>query len=604
MVRRRQETDEVSSSSSRWKFIYGAMILIAVAAASLNTIQGVQDMHHRHERGGILDLGDLVRQSTDHLIAEDATEKDRFDALSTEIDVEEMQRLNDVLFKNKVGEDENSTDLDPMLPDISQGDEEKQDPSIVAGEDGSHDNEKEATPQTEQEGNSNNNIQNDHKPLNVLILYPDDWRHDTIGAAGTQIVRTPNLDALAKRGIRFTHNCVTTSICWVSRGTLFTGQYASRHKALKLRDPYFYNSWNTSWPYLLQSKGDYFVGHVGKWQYRSPWNNMEARDFFNFTHFHEGTHWYAEKRVKYHASDFSAKKTIEFLDVRPADKPFALTVAFYPPKAVGDAPEPGGQYFPKPEHMSLFVNETVPYPIGRENDESWKKLPEFFTERNMARHRHKTRMGNNTQYQASMKYYYRLVYSIDEACSKIIDELEKRGLMDNTMIIFTTDNGFFHGEHGMSGKWYPHEESIRVPLIVYDPRMPKEKIGTLDDSFTLNVDLAETILGAAGITVPDSMQGRDISDLYLKADGKRTWRKEFIYEHLLDQFGKELGPTSMALVRKDFKYFVWPQHGNYEQLFDMNKDPFEQEDVANKPEHTELKIEMKSRLQELKSSIL
>mmetsp|Transcript_8235 Transcript_8235/g.12252 ORF Transcript_8235/g.12252 Transcript_8235/m.12252 type:complete len:584 (-) Transcript_8235:74-1825(-) len=583
MERRRQEAEGASPSSSRWKFIYCAMILIAVVAASLNMILGVQHMHHRHDHDGILDLGDLARQSPDHLLAKDATEEDLFDALATEIDVEEMQRMNDVLLAGG------------MLPDASQqSDEDKQDPNIVAGEDGTE----------RAEGNSDNNNQNDHKPLNVMILYPDDWRHDTIGAAGTQIVRTPNLDALAKRGMRFTHNCVTTSVCWVSRGTLFSGQYASRHKALLLRDPFFYNTWNTSWPYLLQSKGDYFVGHVGKWQYQSPWNNMDAREFFNYTHWHEGHHWYSEKSIKYHGSDFSAKKAIEFLDVRPTDKPFALTVAFYPPKAAGGSTEPGGQYFPKPEHMSLFADETVPYPIGRENDESWKKLPEFFTERNMARGRHNARMGNNTQYQASMKNYYRLVYSIDEACSKIIDELEKRGLMENTMIIFTTDNGFFHGEHGMSGKWYPHEESIRVPLIVYDPRMPKEKIGTLDDAFTLNVDLAETILGAAGIAVPDSMQGRDISDLYLKADGKRTWRKEFIYEHLLEQFGSQFGPTSMALVRKDFKYFVWPQYDDYEQLFDMNKDPFEQEDVANKPEHTELKVEMKSRLQELKNSIL
>lgn len=143
-----------------------------------------------------------------------------------------------------------------------------------------------------------------------------------------------------------------------------------------------------------------------------------------------------------------------------------------------------------------------------------------------------------------------------------------------------------------------------MPLIIYDPRMPKKKIGTLDDSFTLNVDLAETILGAAGIPAPDTMQGSDISDLYLKEDGQKTWRKEFIYEHLLEQFGRVSGPTSMALVRKDFKYFVWPQWKNYEQLFNMNEDPFEQEDVAGKPEHDALKVEMKTRLEELAKSIL
>lgn len=167
----------------------------------------------------------------------------------------------------------------------------------------------------------------------------------------------------------------------------------------------------------------------------------------------QGHHYYTEKRQKYHASDYSTKKALEFLNVRPKDKPFALTVAYYPPKAVGDDNAPGNQYFPKSMHMSLFANETVPHPIGRGNDESWKKMPEFFSDRNMARGRWKSRMGNETQYQASMKNYYRLVYEIDEACSVIIKELEERGLMNNTMVIFTTDNGFFHGEHGMSGKW-------------------------------------------------------------------------------------------------------------------------------------------------------
>ena len=108
-----------------------------------------------------------------------------------------------------------------------------------------------------------------------------------------------------------------------------------------------------------------------------------------------------------------------------------------------------------------------------------------------------------------------------------------------------------------AGKWYPHEESLRVPLIVYDPRMPANKRGTTDDSFTLNIDLAPTILGAANITKPTTYQGRDISDLYLRADTTPEWRTEFFYEHPV-HLSEQVIPASSALVRKGIKYIKWP----------------------------------------------
>ncbi len=143
-----------------------------------------------------------------------------------------------------------------------------------------------------------------------------------------------------------------------------------------------------------------------------------------------------------------------------------------------------------------------------------------------------------------MRNIYALITQIDMASKQIVDEVKKQGLYNNTMIIFTTDNGMFHSSHGSAGKWYPYQESIRVPLIIYDPRMPKDKKGTIDDNFTLNVDLAETILGAAGLKPHERMQGRDISDLYLPNRNKgyengltalelKPWRDEFFYELLM-----------------------------------------------------------------------
>jgi len=132
-----------------------------------------------------------------------------------------------------------------------------------------------------------------------------------------------------------------------------------------------------------------------------------------------------------------------------------------------------------------------------------------------------------------MKNYYRMATEVDSSSQAIVQELENQGILNETLIIFTTDNGFFHAEHGLSDKFYPHQESIRVPLIIRDPRMSDEFIGTTNDDFTLSIDLAPTIVSAAGITVPDRMQGRDISVLYRKDGAKELkaspWRVEFFY---------------------------------------------------------------------------
>ena len=432
------------------------------------------------------------------------------------------------------------------------------------------------------------------KPLNILVLYPDDWRHDSIGGV-VPVLRTPFLNKLASKGIRFTHNCVTTSICWISRATYFTGQYASRHKSDRLKNPYFYNYWNETWPALLQAAG-YYTGHVGKWQYYGL-----REEFFNYTFQIEGHHWYKDKSYKsrkVHGSDYAKDKAILFLKDRPKDQPFALNVAFYPPKAVGESSEPGAQWSPKPESMALYANDTIPKPHG-----SWEKLPWFFQEREkMARTRWRQRFDGDEKYQVSMKNYYRLITEVDAAIEKIVDELNVQGVLNETMIIFTCDNGFFHGEHGLAGKWYPYQESIRVPLIIHDPRMPEAKRNTLDDSYTLNIDLAPTILGAAGLSPPPRMQGRDISDLYLSPSTTEAqpWRTEFYYEWKLNN-GMYF-PKATALVRKDFKYIYWPQY-KHEQLFDLINDELENNDLVNETQYQKILADMRERHNELEPTV-
>ena len=199
-----------------------------------------------------------------------------------------------------------------------------------------------------------------------------------------------------------------------------------------------------------------------------------------------------------------------------------------------------------------------------------------------------------------MKNYYRMATEVDTACGKVIAELKRQGIYNETLIIFTGDNGYYHGEHGLADKWYPHQESIRVPLIVRDPRMGEEMRGKTNDDFTLNVDLAPTILASAGVKAPATMQGRDLEPLY---SGKKVddWRTEFFYQHPTLR-NKDFIPSSEALVRKEWKYFYWPDFDR-EQLFHITNDPYEQTDVVEDEANAEVLKEMRVRFNQLKKSV-
>ena len=444
----------------------------------------------------------------------------------------------------------------------------------------------------------------DGEPLNVILLYTDDMRYDLLSGTGTQLVQTPFLDRLAARGIKFTHSAVTTSVCWISRATLMTGQYLARHRSNTIRNPVFYDSWNTTWPHILQSQKDYYVGHIGKWHF-SQQDRVASK--FNFTRIFEFKHWLNIKGKKTHVTDHTENMAIEFLKTRPKDKPFAATVAFYPPKGISDR---GLEFWhPKPESMALYENDTIAPPFDVNG--SYARLPTFFGEQNTGRQTYYYSFGNEYRLQHNSKQIFRMITEVDQACANIVAELEQQGVLNKTMIIFTADNGFMHGDQGMAGKWYPFEGSIRVPHIVWDPRMSPSLHGTSDPSFTLNVDLAPTILGAAGLDTPPSMQGRDVAQLYLNASldvcGPQNksyfppWRDEFYYEHpSLGGEGKI--PQSSALVRKDFKLMRYNRQ-NVETFFNVAADPMELVNSIGNPVYSRQVDEMKRRYLELKEHV-
>ncbi|MEP7271171.1 MAG: sulfatase [Acidobacteriota bacterium] len=425
---------------------------------------------------------------------------------------------------------------------------------------------------------------------NILILYADDWRYDTLGIAGNPIVKTPNLDRLAHQGVRFTRNHVTTSICGVSRASLLTGQWMARHgnPAFEM----FKTPWSETYPGLLRANG-YWVGHVGKWH-----NGKFPADKYDFGRSYSGTHY--EKQPDgstIHVTQKNENDALEFLRARPRDKPFCLTLAFFATHAEDDNPK---QYLYQPQSESLYQDVSVPIPKTA-GDEYFKRLPPFIAnEKNEGRNRWHWRFDTPEKYQQYMKAYYRLATEVDATAGRVLAELSAQGLDDNTLVIFTTDNGYFHGEHGLADKWYPYEESIRVPLIVRDPRMTKRKQNTTNDDFVLNVDLAPMILAAAGIAAPVRMQGRDFAPLYLAAK-KPAWRQEFVYEHPTIRDTAFI-PSSEALVQREVKYIYWPDF-KYEELFDLKRDAYETRNLANDRAHAKELEKLRRRFAELKEQV-
>ena len=425
--------------------------------------------------------------------------------------------------------------------------------------------------------------------MNVVVLLADDWRHDTLGCAGNSVVKTPQLDALAAESIRFTRACVTTSICGVSRASLLTGQWMSRHGNPDFK--MFNTPWAETYPGLLRGHG-YWVGHVGKWH-----NGAFPQREFDFGRSYSGTHWIKRAgKEPIHVTQKNEEDALEFLRQRPKDQPFCLTLAFFAAHAEDQNPK---QYLPQPASMSLYADQTIPVPATA-NAVSLQRLPPFLQAPvNEGRKRWAWRFDTPEKYQEMMKNYYRLCTEVDTVCGRVVEELKTQGVLDDTLIIFTGDNGYFHGERQLADKWYPYEESIRVPLIVRAPRLQKDDRGKTNDEFVLNVDVAPTILSAAGISAPATMQGRDFSPLLHQGGPKQgEWRSEFFYEHAIIS-SKARIPASLALVRRDSKYILWPDY-RHEELFDLREDPAEQRNLATAPEREGMLNEMRARLAELR----
>lgn len=425
----------------------------------------------------------------------------------------------------------------------------------------------------------------DPDAMNVVVILTDDQRWDAFGAGGSDFVHTPNMDKLAEDNVHFTNAYVTTSICNVSRASLLTGQHMSRHGVDRFGKRISDRAFADTYAGVLRAAG-YWSGYVGKDHTASARPGL-----FDFSRSYHGQHWYNIDGERIHVTERNARDSIEFLRDRPTDRPFLLNLNFFAPHAEDKAPE---QYLP--QDWSAQYYEGVVIPESAMMDASYlEALPDFLSqESNEGRVRYHWRFDTPERYQEYMTNYFRLITEVDDVIGRLINELKVQGVYENTMIILTGDNGYFHADRGLADKWYPYEESIRVPLIIYDPRVPKEERGLKPDETVLNIDLAPTIVSAVGLPVPDVMQGVDLAPLYL-GDATPEWRDEFFYEHPTIS-NKNRIPSSQAVVRQDVKYAFWPEW-DHEQLFDLQKDPTEKVNQADDPAYAKELDEMRGRLE-------
>ena len=346
-------------------------------------------------------------------------------------------------------------------------------------------------------------VSNTARPVrrpNFVFILTDDQRFDSMGCAGNRLIRTPNLDRLAANGARFRNHFVTTSICCVSRASIFTGQYERRHGIGDFKTPLTTAQWAQTYPALLCAAG-YRTGFIGKFGVGDAKYIASKAADFDFWRGLPGQagEWFIDPKdpSQRHATARFGNQALEFLDACTDAQPFCLSISFNAPHARDGKPR---EFQPDLRDEPLYAADSIPVPQTA-SDEYFRLLPEF-AQKSEGRRRWAKRFATPEMFQSTMRDYYRLVTGIDREVGRIVAKLAGRGLADNTVIIFTSDNGWFAGERGLADKWLMYEESIRVPLIIVDPRLPKPKRGRIVDALTLNLDFAPTMLELAGVPVP------------------------------------------------------------------------------------------------------
>lgn len=427
---------------------------------------------------------------------------------------------------------------------------------------------------------------------NIIFILTDDQRFDAIGYAGNQFVETPEMDDLAKSGTYFHSAIVTTPICAASRASILTGLHERTHnynfQTGNIREEYMTNSY----PKLLKNNG-YYTGFFGKYgvRYDGLDKQFDEYDEYDRNNRFKDRRGYFYKTIDndtVHLTRYTGQQALDFIEKNATnEKPFCLSLSFSAPHAHDGAPD---QYFWQTETDGLLQNTTIPEPeLG---DEKY-----FLTQPKMVRDgfnrlRWTWRYDTPEKYQHSLKGYYRMISGIDLEIKKIREKLKAKGIDKNTVIILMGDNGYFLGERQFAGKWLMYDNSIRVPLIVFDPRVDKHQ--DIKD-MALNIDVPQTIADLAGVKAPDTWQGKSLMPIVTQ-ETNTIDRDTILIEHLWDF---EPIPPSEGVRTKKWKYFRYVNDKSLEELYDLEKDPQEVKNLIGKKKYKEVADKLRAKLEEL-----
>jgi arylsulfatase A-like enzyme len=423
---------------------------------------------------------------------------------------------------------------------------------------------------------------------NIIFILSDDQTIGAVGCYGNKDVVTPNIDKLARDGVRFSNHYNTTSICMASRCCILTGLYEYRHGCNFSHGDLERRIFEDSYPVLLRQAG-YFTGFAGKIGFVIQNEKFEAfgKEFDVWaggpdqteyeTAQNEGIAKYAGKYP--HCSRAYGAWGQDFLKAAKASgKPFCMSISFKAPHL---------PFTPDPIDLERYDSKhsfTRPANYGVENGKHLS--PQAHTTRAATSYREWVNDYDNT-----VRLYYALITGVDAALGMIREELERQGLAQNTVIIYTSDNGYNSGSHGFGDKVIPYEESSKSPLIIYDPRLPKKNDGKVSDAVTGNVDMAATIFAVSGVLAPGGIDGKNLLPLLTNPNGQ-------VRESLpLFNFWGIATGQSMAVVTPEWKYIYWYSAADgmkpTDELFQLGKDRIEMKNVAGNPENAGILARMK-----------
>ncbi|MDX1961739.1 MAG: sulfatase [Pirellulales bacterium] len=436
---------------------------------------------------------------------------------------------------------------------------------------------------------------------NILFIFSDDHARHAISAYGSRVNQTPHLDRLANGGARFANSFVTNSICTPSRATLLTGQYSHRNGV-----PVF-NRFDASRDHVARhlQAGGYHTGMIGKWHLGSDPTGFDRWIVLPG----QGAYWNPQfllpgkKKLTLtgHCTDITTELGIEWLKTRPADQPFFLMLHHKAPHRA---------WQPATRHIEMFRDKVIPEPATLWDDYATRPAALPSNEQTVARdltrhdlklippaelqgpalqdwlHQSPTELEvdgklltgqdlTRWKYQKYMRDYLGCVQGVDDSVGQILDYLDKSGLAENTIVIYSADNGWYLGDLGLYDKRFMYEPGLNVPLLA---RGPGVKAGIVPDQFVLNIDLAPTFLDLAGLPVPPSMQGRSIAPL-LRGESPRDWRASMYYRYYHDP-GHHNTKAHLGVRTATHKLIHYWKQNAYE-LFDLTADPHEQRNLLH-----------------------